>query len=181
MKFKNSPWIHICLWGSMILYLIVSPLVEARFFVHQGKPLQVAGALPAATDLVYYGVDASTPVVFQREKLTRVNGWSFLSTAADLADYNVYLVLTSPHHQYFYLTTPAGRRDIPRVYAAFDLDLSNSGFTVFIAKEAIRVDKYEIGLLYQHLESGERTYQETGRVLTRTPNTLTLVPLETTP
>ena len=165
----------------MILYLIISPLVEVRFFVRQGKPLQMAGALPAPTDLVYYGVDTSTPVVFQGEKLVRVNGWSFLSTATDLADYDVYLVLNSPHRQYFYLTTPSGRSDIPRVYAEFDLDLTNSGFTVFIAKEAIRLDKYEIGFLYQDKESGERTYQETGRVLTRTPNTLTLVPLETTP
>ncbi len=181
MKIKRSTWIHIALFAAMILYLVIAPMVEVKFFIRQGKPIQLSGALPEPTDLVNHAVDEAKEVVFQGEKIYRVNGWSFLTTATDLADYDIYLVLNSPRRNYFYLTNPVRRRDIPRAFPEVKLDLTNSGFVLFMARDALPVGEYRISLLYQHKESGERVYQKTQRMLVRTPNLLLLADLEETP
>jgi len=181
MKIKRSAWIHIALFATMILYLVIAPLVEVKFFIHQGKPIQLAGALPEPTDLVNHAVDVAKEVVFQGEKIYRVNGWSFLTTATDLADYDTYFVLNSPRRDYVYPAAPSGRRDIPRAFPDVKLDLANSGFVVFIARDALPPGQYRISLLYQHKGTGERVYQKTQRMLVRTPNQLLLMDLEETP
>jgi len=181
MKLKRNTWIHIALFAAMLLYLVIAPLIEVRFFIDQGKPVQLTGAIPDPTEQINHAVDECKEVVFQGEKIYRVNGWSFLTTAADLADYEIYLVLNSPRKNYFYLTNPVRRRDIPRAFPDAKLDLTNSGYVLFMARDALPVGEYRISLLYQHKGTGERIYQKTQRMIVRTPNQLLLMDLEETP
>lgn len=181
MKSKRNIWIHIALLAAMLLYLVIAPLVEVRFFIDQGKPVQLAGAIPDPTEQINHAVDECKEVVFQGEKIYRVNGWSFLTTANDLAEYDVYFVLNAAHHDYSYLTVPGGRRDVPRAFPDVKLDLSNSGFVVFLSRDALPAGEYRISLLYQHKGTGERIYQKTQRMIVRTPNQLLLMDLEETP
>lgn len=181
MKLKRSAWIHIALFAGMLLYLVIAPMVEVRYFIRAGKPTQLDGSIPNPTEQINHAVDECKEVLFQGDKFYRVNGWSFLTTANDLAEYDVYFVLNAAHHDYSYLTVPGGRRDVPRAFPDVKLDLSNSGFVVFLSRDALPIGKYRISLLYQHKESGERVYQKTQRMLVRTPNQLLLLDLEETP
>jgi len=181
MKIKRATWIHIALFATLILYLVIAPLIEVKFFIRQGKPVQLTGAIPEPTDQINHAVDTAKEIFLQGEKIYRVNGWSFLTTATDLADYDIYFILNSPRRDYVYPAAPSGRRDVPRAFPDVKLDLANSGFVVFIARDTLPIGKYRISLLYQHKATGERVYQKTQRLLERTPNQLLLMDLEQMP
>jgi len=170
--------VQLILFALLGIYLIIAPTIELKYFLTQGKPVELPGSIPESEDLINSGVDGSKETVIEGEKLYKINGWSFLTVATDLADYDIYLVLRSEKRDYVFQTTPTGRRDIPRVFPEFNLDLKNSGFNVYIAKEALRVGDYQVCFLYINKETGQRYFQETDRHIIRTPNRLELVKIQ---
>ncbi len=175
MKIKRSTWVHIGLFAIMVGYMFISPVIEVKYFLKQGKPVEWHEPLPESSDLIRSAVDVIKPVSREGESLYRINGWSFLTTATDLADYDIYFVLRSDRNEYLYATTAVGRRDIQKAFPDVTMNLKTSGFVVYIAKETLALGEYEIGFLYRHKISEEVVFQATDGRMLRTPNTLQLI------
>jgi len=173
-KKRRAIWIHLGFWGLMLVYLLVAPVVEAKFFISEGKPVEVEGAVLENTNLIRHAIDKVSAVWLHGEKVYRVVGWSFLSTATDLSQHEIYLVLDSGSKAYFFPTTPTKRGDIQKAFPDITMDLTYAGFSANIAKETIGRGTYVVGFLYVDKTSGEMTYQESAKMITRTPNTLRL-------
>ena len=178
MKFLRKNWYHFLVWGLMIGYVILSPRLELKYFLQQGKPEHVEGVTFASSDLIFSGLEDTKLVQLNGENLYKFNGWSFLSTASDLTDYDIYFVLYSDADQYLYSTSAVGRRDIRKAFKQYTLDLSMCGFITYVAKEPVKIGEYQVGYLYVHKQTGEKVFQLTDRVVIRTPNTLQLVEIE---
>jgi len=88
----------------------------------------------------------------------------------DQTNYDIFLVFSNDKNFYFFETTPKKRSDIEEAYPEVEIDLTNSGFDAFIAKETIANGRYEIGMLYRNKTSGEFAYSRMDRTLVKTIN-----------
>jgi hypothetical protein len=175
MRFLRKNWIHIVVWGLMIVYLFVSPLIEEKYFLHQGKPVALDAVSAVETSQLRYSIDKISEVKTQGEKVYKLNGWSFLPSAQSLTDHDVFIAVTVQGKLVYYPVVAGKRRDVVSAFPEVTFDLLFSGFSCNIAKETISQGSHAIGILYRHKATGETLYQETGYKLVRTPNTLALL------
>ena len=167
-------WAGIAVWGLMIVYLFVAPLVEAKFFIEQGKPVTVGEAVAESSELIRYSLDKLSPVWVEGQEVYRLAGWSYLTTAQETSDYKVYLVLRKGGREQVYETTVSKRADVEKAFPDVEIDLLYAGFSAHVALETLRMGEHRIWIMHEDVESGERVYQETNKVIKRTPNTLLL-------
>ena len=169
-KNNNKRWIHFVLWGLMILYLFIAPVIKDRMTIVIGKPVAVEGALLEETDNIRAMVDRISEAKVDGQWVYRVQGWSYIMNDKDQANYEVFLVFTDENNRYFFATTPYKRSDVEDAFPEIEIDLTNSGFNSFIAKPMMVSGIYEIGLLYRNKTSGEFTYYRTDKMLVKTIN-----------
>ena len=169
-KTKNKRWIHFLLWGLMILYLFIAPVIKDRMTIVIGKPVAVEGALLEETDNIRAMVDRISEAKVEGQWVYRVQGWSYIMDDMDQSNYEVFLAFSSEDNRYFFATTPYKRTDVEAAFPEVEIDLTNSGFNAFIAKPMMTSGNYEIGLLYRNKTSGEFTYYRTDKKLVKTIN-----------
>ena len=159
----------------MIVYLFVSPLIEAKYFLHQGKPVALDTVSAVETGQLRYSFDKISEVKTQGEKVYKINGWSFLPSAQSLEEHEVFIAVTVQGKRVFYPVVAGKRRDVAKAFPEIPFDLLYSGFSSFVAKETITMGSHPVGILYRNKATGETLYQETDYNLVRTPNTLSIV------
>jgi len=169
-KAKNRKWIHFLLWGLMILYLFIAPVIKDRMTIVIGKPVEVEGAQVMDTDRIRAAVNRLSEARVDGQLVYRVQGWSFIVDDMDQTHYDIFLVFSNDKTLYFFETTPKKRSDVEEAYPEVEIDLTNSGFDAFIAKETLDNGRYGIGMLYRNKTSGEFTYSRTDRTLVKTIN-----------
>ncbi|HOW91707.1 MAG TPA: hypothetical protein PK883_05255 [Anaerolineaceae bacterium] len=167
---KNRKSIHFLLWGLMILYLFIAPVIKDRVTIVIGKPVEVEGAQVVDSDRIRSAVNRLSEARVDGQWVYRVQGWSFITDDMDQTNYDIFLVFSNDKNFYFFETTPKKRSDIEEAYPEVEIDLTNSGFDAFIAKETIANGRYEIGMLYRNKTSGEFAYSRMDRTLVKTIN-----------
>ena len=95
-------------------------------------------------------------------------GWSFPTTTLEKTNYEIYLVLKSDEAEYYYLSESLERPDLGEAFPEVHMDLSNSGFKAFIAKEKLKVGRYAIGIIYKNKPDGTTNYTLTNKEIVRT-------------
>jgi len=135
-----------------------------------GKPVEVEGAQVMDTDRIRSAVNRVSEARVDGQIVYRVQGWSFIVDDMDQTHYDIFLVFSNDRNLYFFETTPKKRSDVEVAYPEVEIDLTNSGFDAFIAKEMMANGRYGIGMLYRNKTSGEFTYTRTGRTLVKTIN-----------
>ena len=166
---------HILVWLFMLGYLTFAPDLYVRFVLKNGKPIQFQEKLPAATDMISFWVDRIDPVVSQGQVLYNLWGWAFLREEPDQSQYERFIVLRSDSQNYYFLAQTNERLDVEEAFPELTIDVSNSGFSTLIAKDAIRPGSYHIGIIFRHQSGNFIYFAATENVLVRTPNQLQLI------
>lgn len=172
MKAKSKPWIHLVLWGVMILYLFIAPPIKDRLTIVEGKPVDMGEVSLESQDIIRYTIDKFNEVKSGRQMLYRAIGWSFIEEEVKQTDYDVFFVLSSDQATYFFPTIRGDREDVEKAFPEIVSDLSKSGFTALIARETMKNGEYRVGFLYKNKTSGKTIYQSTEKWMVKTLNKL---------
>lgn len=140
----------------------------------EGSPLVMEPITLEQTDFLKYSVDRLDPITVNGQNIYYLWGWSFPTTGLDQANFDIYLVLKSDTSEYYYLSESLERLDLQKAFPEVQMDLSNSGFKVLIAKEKILEGRYVIGIIYKNKSDGTTYYILTNKEIVRTPDTFTL-------
>ena len=170
MWFKKNK-VHVIVWLSLGLLVIVSPLVY-RMHIQRNSPLpQFEGALPQVTTDARMYVDALREVD-ETEHLYRLQGWGFLTEPVNLApdDYERSVLLVSDQHVFALPASSVPRADVAAVFKDLGLNLKNAGYSVSFNIEALPQARYSIALLFT-LPDGTQARLDSKFVLDRTANT----------
>jgi len=160
----------------MLIYAAAAPPFYTRYVLTDGKPVSFDKEVPQQmTERISYAVDRIDPVVFRGQNLYELWGWSFLQGEPDQSIYERLIVLQSDSQIYFFAGTNKARPDVQAEYADLQLNLSNSGFAAFIAKEVIERGTYRIGILFRNRNNSSVYYLVTHKSIIRTANKLQLL------
>jgi hypothetical protein len=168
-------WFHILVWVAMVIYVVIAPSAYARFILRDGKPVSLDLVLPANTAKMMYSVDRLDPIIFHGQNLYTLWGWAFIPGEADQSIYERFIVLRSDTKTYFFPVVNSTRPDVQSAFANLHLDLLNSGFTTYLAKDDIPRGSYRVGILFRHKASSLLKYLDTNSIIIRTANQLQLV------
>jgi hypothetical protein len=160
--------------NTISLEIIALPKAVDNITITEGSPIEMEPVTLESTDLIRYSVDRLDPITVNGQDIFYLWGWSFLTTDMDQTNYDIYLVLKSDEAEYYYLTEPFERSDLQKAFPEVEIDLSNSGFKAFIAKEKIKVGEYDIGIIYKNKSDGTTYYQLTIKEIVRTPDAISL-------
>ncbi len=161
---------HILVWLFMLGYLTFAPGLYVSFVLKNGKPIQFQESLPAATELISFWVDHADPVVSQGQVLYNLRGWAFLREESDQSQYERFIVLRSDAKDYYFPAQTNERLDVQKAFPNLNIDVRNSGFSTFIAKDVVRPGSYHIGIIFRHQPSNFIYLVVTENVLVRTAN-----------
>ncbi len=162
--------IHIFIWAIAIIYLIASP----QFFSSsEGNVLETITQLPNQPKEGRTYVDKW--LLYSDDGVYKLVGWGFILDGGFPADkYDKRVVLSSDNKNFVFEATTLNRKDVYNHFADFKIDLTMSGFSALVSNNAIKSGRYKIGLIFIHHDTGESFYVDTGRCITRTPNTSVL-------
>lgn len=164
---------HILIWGVMIAYFLTAPNIYSQYAMKHGRPVQIDFELPQPTDQIQAAVDKIFPLVIDDYHLFRFWGWAFTQEEPDPTLYDRYFVLASNTNTYIYPMEITGRPDVQEYLADLNLDLVDTGFNAMISKDGIRIGRYQAGVLFRNIATGEVIYSIIpGRIIIRTPNEL---------
>ncbi len=172
-KVLRVTWPHLVIWGMMVLYLIVAPGIYDHFFVVEGKPIEVNVRLPAMVGESRSGVDAL--VIYNKQGgVYQLWGWAFpmVNKSIPAGDYERQIVLATPTRNYVFAAETVERADVQEYFNDLGMDLTNSGFSALISKNAIELGEYRLGIVFRNLQDNTAYYIDTKRSLIRTPNQL---------
>jgi len=172
---KSKAWVHVVVWGLMILYLFIAPPIKDKLTIKEGKPVDLGNVTLESSESIRYNIDKISEVKLGKQLLYRVIGWSFIERDVKQTDYDVYLALSSEDHTYFFPTRRGNRGDVEKAFPEIEADLTMSGLTAFIAKDTIKKDEYRVGFLFKHKTSGEMIYQSTDERVVKTFNSIKVV------
>jgi hypothetical protein len=167
--------IHLLVWSAMLLYLMISPRIYTHFILTSGKPVFYSQELPSATTKIEYWVDRLDPIQVEGQKLYHLWGWGFIAGEPDHASYERFIVLKSNTKTYFFLANRTERPDVQTYFGDLYNNVTNTGFSTEIAKEAITMGNYSIGILFNNQNSDASFYIETNKEIVKTPNQLKLI------
>ncbi|MFZ3150322.1 MAG: hypothetical protein WA116_01415 [Anaerolineaceae bacterium] len=166
--------IYLIILVALIVFFIALPRIVDNVSITEGSPIEMEPVTLESTDLIRYSVDRLDPITVNGQDIFYLWGWSFLTTDMEQGNYDIYLVFKSDEAEYYYLTESFERPDLQKAFPEVEIDLSNSGFKAFIAKEKIEVGEYAIGIIYKNKSDGTTYYQLTNKEIVRTPNTISL-------
>jgi len=163
---------HILVWMLLILYIVFGPVIYTRYFLKNGKPIELNQALPATSDQIKFTVDYLDPIRINGQDLYNLQGWSFFLGDPDQAKYDRYIVLQSDTRTYFFPVQSMERSDVQKAFKDINMDLLNSGFSSIISKDVIQPGKYHLGILFKDQSSNNAYYFDSNKTLIRTANQL---------
>lgn len=167
---------HFIIGGLLIIYLLSANSLFVAFFLRNGKPVQEKTALPPETDQIYFHIDSLSPVRYDGEDLYELRGYAFTKTAAEPADFTIKIVLHSPTQDLVFNREPVARPDVTQaLQSTYKKNLDKSGFRMFISKDVLKIENYQIGILLEGKQGSSRYYIKTGQYIERTPNTLRFI------
>jgi hypothetical protein len=141
-----------------------------------GHPDQLNQNLVTSTREIRYFIDGLDSITVNRRHFYNLWGWSFLMDGKDQLGYDRWIVLQSTKNTYFYSAKKVERDDVQQSFASLDLDLTESGFSAYIASNSIQPGTYKVGLLFKHQSTeGVTDYIPTTTVLTYIEGQLTIV------
>jgi len=171
-NFFQKYWAHILVWVIVIIYIVLGPVIYTRYFLKNGKPIELNQALPATTDQIKFAVDSLYPIRINAQDLYNLQGWSYFLGDPDQAKYDRYIVLQSDTRTYFFPVQSMERSDVQKAFKDLNMDLLNSGFSSIISKDAIQPGKYHLGILFKDQSSDNAYYFDSNKTLIRTANQL---------
>jgi hypothetical protein len=171
----KKTWICLTILVFLIVFFIFLPGAVDYVRITEGAPIQIDPVKLDSSDLIRYSVDRLDPISVNAQKISYIWGWSFLTADVEQTHYDIYLVLKSDKTEYYFLTESFERPDLQKAFPEVEIDLNNSGFKAFIAKEKIQVGQYGVGIIYQNKFNGFTYYQLTNKQIVRTPNTFSLI------
>jgi hypothetical protein len=174
-KILRTIWLHLVIWGLMALYLFVAPGIYDHLFVIEGNPIQANVKLPATFSGSKSSVDALV-IYNELDGVYQVMGWAFPTTDKSilLGDYERQVVLATPTRNYIFALETVERTDVQVHFNDLGTDLTDSGFSAFIASHALAPGAYSLGLIFKNILIGTTYYIDTGRCVARTPNDFVL-------
>ncbi len=172
-KIKNFRIILIIL-VSLILFFVALPQLIDKVTISEGGPLDMEPGTLERTDFLRYSVDRLDPIKVNGQDIYFLWGWSFPTIDLDQDKCEIFLVLKSDKAKYYYLTESFERPDLHKAFPDVKMNLNNSGFKAFIAKEKIKIGRYTIGILYKNKSDGTVYFTLTNKEIVRTPNTFRL-------
>jgi hypothetical protein len=182
LTISNSQTRHILLWSMAILYLLVSPPLYYHAFVREGKPVEVWKQQPKEAGKIRYNVEncrfwANNTISYTEGETYALWGWAFLNKGPSTrqADFDRFVVIYDDTNSYVFPMQNRRRPGVQKVFSELGLkDLTSSGFSSVISRNALGVGKYGIGLLFKHKQDGSMYYVQTNKILVRSPNHLSL-------
>lgn len=175
MKWIRKNKIHIFIWGIFIAYLLFANQLYTTFFMKSGKPLDGPVALPAQSGKIVMNVDGLNPTNFEGQDLYVLYGWVFAPDVAGSADCKKKLVLHSADDDLVFEMSSIAREDLNKALPQYQMDLTNGGFEVLIAKETLNINNYKMGFLLEDEQGRVCAFQMVDKYIQREPNKLRFV------
>jgi hypothetical protein len=172
-KYLHKRWLHLLIWGAMVLYFILAPEIYDRYFVQEGKPIWVDAKLPTQV----YGYQTHmdrVEIIDDQNGIHQLFGWAFLTFSKSIPaeDYERRVVLLSPKGNYIFTAATLQRIDVQLAYNDLDMDLEKSGFSALIDRNAIKSGLYRLGIIFKRKSNDLTYYVDTDYCVSRTPNQL---------
>lgn len=170
-KILSKNWIHIVTWGMMILYFIVAPGVNARFFTQEGKSIQVNAQLPVEVNESKSFVDR-IEVYDEQNGIYQLLGWAFLTIDKNIpsSDYERLVVLRTLDKNSVFEAGTFRRIDVQLAYNDLGMDVANSGFSALIDSNLLKPGLFRVGIIFKHILDDSAFYTDTDFCIKRTPN-----------
>jgi hypothetical protein len=138
-----------------------------------GQPVETNVQLPTeTTDAKWWveGLDA------QENDVYRLWGWAFptMDTTLPSGTYKREVVLTSGSKNLIFSAVTSLREDVQNKFSNLGMDVSLSGFSALIAKNALELGIYQVGLIFKNPSDDTDWYVNVNRCLTNTAKMLVL-------
>jgi len=168
--------IHILLWGMMILYLIIAPIVYGKFIVDEGKPIEFNVSTTIESPNIKCAIEKFQPITINNDDFYHLWGWSFFDDNIVPTDYDRFILLESEDKRFYFATHASDRPDVENAYQVTSRAIiDEAGFFTYVSKSALPIGMYHIKIIYQHRVSKEAYEVDTGDIVKRTGNQLLLI------
>jgi len=108
--------IHILLWGMMILYLIIAPIVYGKFIVDEGKPIEFNVSTTIESPNIKCAIEKFQPITINNDDFYHLWGWSFFDDNIVPTDYDRFILLESEDKRFYFATHASDRPDVENAY-----------------------------------------------------------------
>ena len=173
-QFTHHAWLHIGIASITIVYVIFGPQLYTHLFVRQGKPVARNVTLPPTSTAVQYALDGVDSTSSQGFYL--LTGWAFQTNILDVPvnDYVRQVVFLTESGNYIFQTDTVARKFVQKFYSQYGLDVTMSGFSALIYRDALRPGTYGLGLVFTNVKDHSTFFVGLDQCITRTPNHLLL-------
>lgn len=168
-------WVFLIILLALIVIFVALPGIVDKTTITEGSPINMEPIALEQTEFIRYSVDRLDPITVNGQDIYSLWGWSFPINEVDQTNFEIYLVIKSDKAEYYYLSESFVRPDLQKAFPEVKMDLTNSGFKAFIAKEKIKVGQYSIWIIYKNKADGTTYSTLTHKEIVRTPNTITLI------
>ena len=168
---------HLRLQKSQPSDTVVSqPLAPVR-----SNPIQFKQRLPSPSNQLLLSVDGINPTNTNGQLLDHIWGWAFLSNFSSQDTFERWMVLEpdpstsrTEDKPIFFPALPLERPDVQKAFEYLEIDLIDSGFSLYISKEDVQPGAYRIGILLKNTNNGDLYYAVTDKLLIRVSDQLQL-------
>jgi hypothetical protein len=175
MKWVWKHKVHFLIWAVLIVYLLTATRLYVAFILRNGKPIQEAALPEAQFGTIVLNVDRMETTFYDGENLYVMSGWVFDPAIAESGSFRKKLVLHSAGEDLVFPAYSLNRVDLNGALPQYNMDLYQAGFQVFISKDVLRTDNYQIGFLLEDETGARRTYRLAGKYIERKPNGLRFI------
>ncbi len=165
---------HLLIWAVMLCYLAAAPALYAEFILRNGKPVSLNQELPEPTTEALGEANRLDPTSLNGQNQYNLWGWAFIKGEEDQTIYERFVVLRSNTRTYFFSTEIISFPQVQTLFPYLDQDVTETGFSTYLAKEAIARGTYRVGFLFRHKSTADAFYIETNKVMVKTANQLKL-------
>ena len=167
--------IHICIWSSLVIYLLSFNGLYTKYFVKVGKPVWVGTIDQVESDMVY-AFDSLDEVIYDGEYVYQLVGYAFPRNAfIELATSDKQIVILDDELKaYVFDAQMMPRPGLTEAFIDMNMDLYSAGFKAQIARGLLLPGIYKIAILYTE-QTSTRIYKVTNNCIHRTPNTMSLI------
>ena len=158
----------------IISFIIFFPIIVDQITITEGKPVSFNHAILEPDEIILYSIDRLDPYNKNGQQIKSLWGWSFIGDASRQEEFDIYLRLQSDRKEYTYKTDILPRPALNDAFPEVENDLTIAGFITYLAKEFISPGNYNIFLIYQNKDTGQAFFQQTNKVIIRTPNNISL-------
>jgi hypothetical protein len=181
LNILRKGWVHLLVWTAMIVYLVLAPNLYANYFIKNGKPIQFREGLPAVTDQISYSVSSLVSTMSDGQEIYNLWGWAFLHEEADQSQYERFIVLKSDKRDFFFPVKSFERPEVQKAFPDLKIDVTNSGFSTYISKDAISPGSYRIGIVFRNKLNNFTSYVSSNKMIINDGKLLQLKTVESQP